>query len=196
MTAALLLATVLLHSFFEYPLWFSYFLLPSAFLLAWLASLAKTDADAADVSAETPRAAWFVAAFKVAAALCFTSVIYACNEYQKAIDIQRAVGQSAALTRAISTAQQSPLFGHFGDYAAIMVAGDAATSDLFIRPIRHLLDERLLSAYARMLARSGERDRAAFVVERAREFPQDAAFGNLPSVAGSAPALSSEDFRR
>jgi len=196
MTAALLLATVLLHSFFEYPLWFSYFLLPSAFLLAWLASLAKTDADAADVLAATPRAAWFVAAFKVAAALCFTSVIYACNEYQKAIDIHRAVGQSAALARAISTAQQSPLFGHFGDFAAIMVAGDAATAVSFIRPIRHLLDERLLSAYARMLARSGERDRAAFVVERAREFPQDAAFGNLPPVAGSAPALSSEDFRR
>ena len=100
------------------------------------------------------------------------------------------------VARAISTAQQSPLFGHFGDYAAIMVAGDAATSGLFIRPIRHLLDERLLGAYARMLAHSGDRDRATFVVERAREFPPDAAFGNLPSVAGSAPALSSGDFRR
>ena len=195
-TAALLLATVLLHSFFEYPLWFSYFLLPSAFLLAWLVSFAKTDPDAAATAVEVPRAAWFGNAFKVMAVLSFAGVVYACIEYQKAVNIHRAVGQSTPLTSAINTAQQSPLFGHFGDYAAIMLAGDTATSSLFIRPIRHVLDERLLSAYARMLARTGERDRATFVVERAREFPPDAAFGNLPSVTGSAPALNAGDFRR
>ena len=195
-TAVLLLATVLLHSFFEYPLWFSYFLLPSAFLLAWLVSFVKTSPADAMTSAEKPRVAWLGGAFRAAAVLSFASVIYGCNEYQKAVNIHRAVGQSSALTRAINTAQQSPLYGHFGDYAAIMLAGDSATSSLFIRPIRHVLDERLLSAYARMLARTGERDRATFVVERAREFPPDAAFGNLPSFTGSAPTLNSSDFRR
>ena len=195
-TAVLLLATVLLHSFFEYPLWFSYFLLPSAFLLAWLVSFAKTDLDAAATSVEVSRAAWLGNAFKVMAVLSLAGVVYACIEYQKAVNIHRAVGQSTALTSAINTAQQSPLFGHFGDYAAIMLAADTATSSLFIRPIRHVLDERLLSAYARMLARAGKHDRARFVVERAREFPPDAAFGNLPSVTGSAPALNAGDFRR
>lgn len=196
MTAALLLATVLLHSFFEYPLWFSYFLLPSVFLLAWLVHCAKTESNAVAVAVETPRAAWFAGAFKVASVVLFTSVIYACYEYQKAVEIHRVVSQPSALSRAINTAQQSPLFGHFGDYAAIMVTGDAATSALFIRPIRHVLDERLLGAYSRMLARTGERDRATFIVERAREFPPDAAFGNLPLVTGAAPAFSTNDFRR
>ena len=196
MTAALLLATVLLHSFFEYPLWFSYFLLPSAFLLAWLVQFAKAEPNAVAVAVETPRAAWSVGAFRVAAVVVVTSVIYACYEYQKAAEIHRVVNQPSALSRAIATAQQSPLFGHFGDYAAIMVTGDAATSALFVRPIRHVLDERLLGAFARMLARTGERDRASFIVERAREFPADAAFGNLPLVTGAAPAFGTDDFRR
>ena len=80
-----------------------------------------------------------------------------------------------------------------------MLAGDAATSALFTRPIRHVLDERLLSAYARMLARTGETDRAAFVVARAREFPPDAAFANLPVSPASSPAaaaLTVRDFRK
>ena len=196
MTATLLLATVLLHSFFEYPLWFSYFLLPSAFLLAWLVCFAKTKLNAVAVAGETRRAAWPAAAFRVAAVVVLTSVIYACHEYQKAVQIHRVVNQPSALSRAITTAQRSPLFGHFGDYAAIMVTGDAAPSALFMRPIRHVLDERLLGAYARMLARSGERDRAIFIVERAREFPSDAAFGNLPLIPGTAPALKTRDFRR
>lgn len=195
-TAVLLLATVLLHSFFEYPLWFSYFLLPSAFLLAWLACFVNAGAPDATASVTTPPARWISAAFKVAAVLCLACVAYAYSEYQKAINIHREVGQSATLARAIATAQKSALFGHFGDYAAIMLAGDDASPALFTRPVRHVLDERLLSAYARMLMRSGERDRAAYVVERAREFPPDAAFANLPSVTASAPKFSTRDFRR
>ena len=196
MTAALLLATISLHSFFEYPLWFSYFLLPSAFLLAWLVCFAKTESNAGAVAVETPRATWLVAAIKVASVAVFTSVIYACYEYQKAVEIHRVVSQPSTLSRAISTAQQSPLFGHFGDYAAIMVTGDAATSALFTRPIRHVLDERLLGAYARMLARTGAGDQAAFIVERAREFRPHAAFGKLPLVTEAVPAFSADDFRR
>ena len=95
--------------------------------------------------------------------------------------------EADALTRAIERARGSRLFGHFGDYAAIMLAGDAAAPVLFSRPIRHLIDERLLSAYARMLARTGDRQRAEFVVARAREYPPDAAFANLPPVNSVAP---------
>lgn len=200
-TVGLLLATILLHSLFEYPLWFSYFLLPSAVLLAWLVaagSPAVGQPDAAN-SWSTKRGFSLNYAFAFAAVLSLLSVMYATREYQKQIAIHRMVGQPDALQRAIATARQSPLYGHFGDYAAIMLAGDAATAELFTRPIRNVLDERLLSAYARMLARSGETDGAAFVVARAREFPSDAAFANLPARPASSPAaagLSLRDFRK
>jgi O-antigen ligase len=195
-TVMLLLATVLLHSLFEYPLWFSYFLLPSAALLAWLVCFARAESGQSSDGVEMPRSAWLHVSFKVAAALSIAGVAFACNEYQKAMAIHRAVGRPVQLARAIEIAQRSPLFGHFGDYAAIMTAGDAAAPAWFNRPIRHVLDERLLSAYARMLARTGDSERAAFVVARAREFQPDATFDNLPSVARSAPAFTTRDFRR
>ncbi len=223
-TAGLLLATVLLHSLFEYPLWFSYFLLPTAFVLAWLVAWSGTHehrnscavavtkaatkavAKAAAKAASTPRRISVIRARSVTAVLAavfsvvaLASIVFALREYQKAVDIHRAVGRPEVLARAISNARGSPLFGHFGDYAAIMLKGDAATPDLFARPVRHVLDERLLVAYARMLSRAGEADRAAFVVARAREFPPDVVFSQLPRTAASSPAatpLTARDFRR
>ena len=200
-TVALLLATMLTHSLFEYPLWFSYFLLPSAALLAWLVAAGSTvRADSATVApASTGREYSLRGVFMLAAAALLVSVNYATHEYQKQVAIHRAVGAPDALKRAILSARQSPLYGHFGDYAAIILAGDAATAELFVRPIRNVLDERLLAAYAQMLARSGDADRAAFVIARAREFPPDAAFANLPVAPASSPAaagLSARNFRK
>ncbi len=200
-TVGLLLATVLLHSLFEYPLWFSYFLLPTAVLLAWLTQAGSpVVADSNAVSSPSKfRGLKLNRAFALAALLSLASVIYATREYQKQVAIHRTVGEPDALTRAIAKARESPLYGHFGDYAAIMLAGDTATAELFVRPIRHVLDERLLTAYARMLARTGETDRAAFVIARAREFPLDAAFANLPVSPASSPAaaaLKIRDFRK
>lgn len=205
---ALLILIVLLHSLLEYPLWFSYFLLPTAILLSWLL-VADTPPKSLSASA---RQHGKVAAARVpmgplryglagAALLLIGSVGYAGREYQKVTAIHAAVAQPDALMRAIERARSSRLFGHFGDYAAIMLAGDAAAPALFARPIRHLIDERLLSAYARMLSLAGDGERARFVVARAREFPPDAAFANLPPVNSVAPesndrTLSIRDFRR
>ena len=205
-TLALLIATMLLHSLIEYPLWFSYFLLPSAMLLACFTRLGVL-AQPADVgaanTADAPPARWLQSGLshglKLAAVLCLVGVAFARSEYKKATNIHRAVGQPESLTLAVERARLSPLYGHFGDYAAIMLAGDRAAPALFERPIRHVLDERLLAAYAQMLARSGDNARTAYVVARAREFPPDAAFAQLPTP--SAPllpekALSADDFRR
>lgn len=200
-TAGLLLATLLLHSLFEYPLWFSYFLLPSAVLLAWLVAAGTPVVVSTDTASPKSKFSEIKLnnAFAFAAMLSLASVIYATREYRKQVAIHRSVGEPDALTRAIIIARESPLYGHFGDYAAIMLAGDAATSELFTRPIRHVLDERLLTAYARMLSRSGETDRAAFVMARAHEFPPDIAFSSLPLQPASSPAaagLTVSDFRK
>lgn len=200
-TAGLLLATVLLHSLFEHPLWFSYFLLPSAVLLAWLAqsgSLVVRASNAAK-STEKFRRLKLNNGLAFAAVLSLVGVIYATREYQKQVAIHQSVGEPDALKRTIVVARESPLYGHFGDYAAIMLAGPEAPPELFIRPIRHVLDERLLSAYARMLARTGDADRAAFLTARAREFPPDIAFAYLPLRPASSPAaagLTVGDFRK
>ena len=200
-TVGLLLAAILLHSLFEYPLWFSYFLLPSAALLAWLVAAGSPVANLENqVDLKAPFVCFGLnSALALVAVMSFLSVIYAAREYRKQVSIHRKVGDPGALDRAVATAQASRLYGHFGDYAAIMLAGDAAKPELFTRPIRHVLDERLLNAYARALARAGDDDRAAFVTARAREFAPNAAFANLPSQPASSPAAATllvRDFRR
>ena len=195
-TAQLMLATVLLHSLFEYPLWFAYFLLPSAFLLAWLVTV---DAPSPKTERELRVSPALPIATSVIAVTCIAAAIYAWNEYQKISAIYRNSSSTSALNSAAVEARKSPLYGQFGDYAAIMIAGNKAELAWFARPIRQVLDERLLTAYASALARTGEADKAAFVVARAREFPAQPVFAGLPVIAPSATAsapLGPRDFRR
>ena len=128
------------------------------------------------------------------------ATLWGVREYDKASAIHYSGRDRAVQARAVETARASPLYGQYGDYAAIMLAGDRAPLEWFARPIRNVLDERLLTAWARALQRAGEHERAAWVIARAREFPPDAAFAGLPQVTAplnpaSAPR-SAEDFRR
>ena len=195
-TAQLMLATVLLHSLFEYPLWFAYFLLPSAFLLAWLVA-------ADDSSPNQEREVRFTRAPTIATSLvavtCIAATFYAWNEYEKISSIYKQAARSSALSQAATEARKSPLYGQFGDYAAIMIAGPNAELAWFARPIRQVLDERLLTAYANALLRAGETDKAAFIVARAREFPPQTVFAELPNLAPSTAAsapLGPRNFKR
>lgn len=200
--AALLLLGIGLHSLFEYPLWFSYFLLPTAFVLATLARDLATDRSSAPAAqVGTSRATNSLSARVVAATavLSLLAIGWGVAEYSKASAIHFTGNDRIARSNAVDTARASPLYGQYGDYAAIMLAGDRAPLEWFARPVRNVLDERLLTAWARALERAGLHERAAWVVARAREFPPDAAFAGLPQVtaplnAASAPR-SAADFR-
>ena len=201
--AALLLLSIGTHSLFEYPLWFSYFLLPTAFVLATLArDLAATPPAPAASTTNTAPAARLTSArlIESMATLLLIATGWGAHEYSKASAIHFTGNDQGARADAVAAARASPLYGQYGDYAAIMLAGDRAPLEWFARPIRNVLDERLLTAWARALQRAGQHERAAWVVARAREFPPDAAFAGLPQVTAplnpaSAPR-SAEDFRR
>lgn len=201
--AALLLLSIGTHSLFEYPLWFSYFLMPTAFVLATLArDLAATPPAPAASTTNTAPAARLTSARLIAsmATLLLIATGWSVHEYSKASAIHFTGNDQGARADAVAAARASPLYGQYGDYAAIMLAGDRAPLEWFARPIRNVLDERLLTAWARALQRAGEHERAAWVIARAREFPPDAAFAGLPQVTAplnpaSAPR-SAEDFRR
>lgn len=200
LTAASLLVAIAVHSSFEYPLWYSYFLLPTAFLLAVLAKTLR--AREPDGVRSTPAAtaattrSWPLA---TAGAFALGATLWSALEYAKVSAIHFTGNDVAARSRAVDAARASPLYGQYGDYAAIMLAGDRAPLEWFARPVRTVLDERLLTAWARALERAGQHERAAWVVARAREFPPDPAFAELPVVTAplnpaSAPR-SAADFR-
>jgi hypothetical protein len=100
-------------------------------------------------------------------------------DYQRVVVIFSPPADAAPLEERIAAGQHSWFFAHHADYAA------ATTTDrpvdalpAFARASHHLLDTRLMIAWAQALAqsgRSGDLDRARHLAARLREFHNPAA---------------------
>ncbi|MEX8520515.1 MAG: pilin glycosylation ligase domain-containing protein [Leptothrix sp. (in: b-proteobacteria)] len=210
-TALFMLVMVSVHSLLEYPLWYVYFLLPTAVLAGWYAGAgdvarhAPAPIDSAMASLfdswlgqtqPMPRdsrafnrwvptwqdmrpspLAWRT--YLAAGWLTVMLSAWALAEYWTVVVIfepQLALGAPVSLDERIQRGQRSVLFGHHADYAAVTMAEQPETVFAsFERPLYHLLDSRLMIAYARALAARGELERARHVAARLREFRNPAA---------------------
>ena len=176
--AALMLVLVIgLHSLVEYPLWYAYFLLPAA--LAWgfaLGSPAGAATPAGRPADATP-GAWpshdprHALPGLLAGVAVAVGGVLAAFDYQRAVAIYAPGEGAASLAERVVAGQRSPLFAHHADYAAAtnpVPPGSAALG--FVRAPHSLLDTRLMVAWARHLAATGEVDRARWLAQRLREF--------------------------
>jgi len=167
-----------LHSLLEYPLWYAYFLLPTAFALGFALSPltpAKADASGDLGPSAGPN-------HRSSRTLAFAGVALAIGAAAAAFDYRRVVviydpGESAApLEQRIERGQRSPLFGQHADYAAATAFGEpkaplSPSQQLAFRRAPHqLLDVRLMIAWAQALAAEGELDKARWLAARIREF--------------------------
>jgi O-antigen ligase len=207
-----LIAVALWHSMSEYPLWFAHFLLPTAVFAALLvraprAAASQNHKQAKTRIARSPNTRRFkLAILSASAALLCAGLFWVLQGYRLVAAIYTHGDALNAAHASATRAQQHGLYGYYGDYAKVMLEGDAATSALFVRAPRSIIDEKLLTAWARALAREGRVDEAAYIVARAREFPQDRSFANLPvlppyaiapqSGASSVRRIDLTDFRR
>jgi O-antigen ligase len=183
-----------LHSLVEYPLWYAYFLLPTA--LAWGLVLGLPAARppgqpaqaASRVLPERASAAGLVAGLLMAAA-----GLLAVLDYQRAVVIYAPTDGSGSLASRIARGQLSPLFAHHADYAAATNAVPPASRALgLVRATHALLDTRLMMAWARGLAEAGHVDEARWVAQRLRDFRNpDAAEFFAP--CGGGPPGAPED---
>ncbi len=186
--ALVMVLMIVLHSLLEYPLWYAYFLLPAA----WALGVALNGGAAASARSATPpmptqqvttttRAPspglrsgasrsvqrllpWGAAAMVAAAGL-------AVWDYSRVVAIYRAGTGDAPLAQRIAAGQQSWLFGHHADYAAVTAEGAKPDPRRdFDRTARHLLDTRLMLAWTQALAGANEVDAARHLAARLREF--------------------------
>ncbi|MGC4062450.1 MAG: Wzy polymerase domain-containing protein [Aquabacterium sp.] len=159
-----------LHSLLEYPLWYSYFLLPTAF--AWGLGLGvKAKASAPEAAQQTPAPAGQLmsAAGGVMAALS----IWCTLDYLAAVNIYAPYKSAGPLEERIQFGKKMPWWGYQADYADVTSPDDEDPSKPpvdFRRTLHNLLDARLMVAYARSLAEHGDVDKARYVVERLKEF--------------------------
>ncbi|AKJ26788.1 PglL family O-oligosaccharyltransferase [Caldimonas brevitalea] len=192
-TAAAMLGLVLVHSLLEYPLWYPYFLLPTALLLGVYLGAGgprheELDGQPHDRGVKAPL-------FRMVAAMMVAGAAYAAWSYEPIVQIFAPHGAAGLrpLTERIRLGQRSPLLGHHADYAAVTTASRPSdVFDAFDRPLHKLIDARLMVAYAKALAERGERDKAVYVAQRLREFRHplgDEFFApcEAPPAAGSDP---------
>ncbi|WP_170162278.1 PglL family O-oligosaccharyltransferase [Caldimonas tepidiphila] len=170
-TTLVMLAAVLFHSLLEYPLWYAYFLLPSAFLWGIYLGLGCKRKPSRAMPAICSPAPGVLLIGAGATTLLVT--LYAVWDYQRITQIFTPRGEAGArpLAERIDEGRRSMLFGASADYAAVtMAARPSEVFEAFERPLHRLIDARLMIAYARALDERGERDKAVYVAQRLREF--------------------------
>ncbi len=173
-----------LHSLLEYPLWYSYFLLPAAW--AWGFALGGDDAGGVPAAGAPSRL------LQVGGVLVAVGAVASVFDYLRVAAIFEAGPQSAPLAQRIEAGRRSVLFGHHADYAA--VTGSTAAREperSFATTTHYLLDTRLMIAWAEHFARRGELDKARHLAARLAEFDkEDAAAFFAPCRGAPAPAAA------
>ena len=163
------------HSLLEYPLWYIYFLLPAAVIAGWTLGLAPdAPADAGHASSRKG-----LRLMGLVGSLSLVCGLWAGWQYYRVAIIFEpglAIGEPQSLAERIANGRTSVLFGHHADYAEVTMAAQPETVFArFERPLYHLLDTRIMVAYAKALSARGEDERARHVAARLREFRNPAA---------------------
>ncbi len=184
-SAMVMVAMMGLHSLLEYPLWYSYFLLPAAW--AWGYALHAAPGPGAEPTLTPAPSPWLAGAAVALAAGAALSVV----DYMRVVQIFAPSANAAPLPQRIAEGQRSWFFAHHADYAALTSGlPQADPTHAFDRAPHYLLDTRLMMAWSRELAAQGRLDEARHIAQRLREFKKTDAedfFQACPTVAG-APA--------
>ncbi|MGD9831489.1 MAG: Wzy polymerase domain-containing protein, partial [Piscinibacter sp.] len=162
--ALAMVVMITLHSLLEYPLWYSYFLLPAAFAFGLALG---GPAPAAMTAPSPPRASGWL----LAATLVLLGGAAALVDYQRVVVIFAPPANAAPLAQRIEQGRKSWFNGHHADYAAATSSPQPSLQmPSFARATHYLLDTRIMMAWAKALAESGEIDKARHLAARLREF--------------------------
>jgi len=183
-----------LHSMLEYPMWFAYLLLPTAWAFGLALGTASRVAAAADGATEAPPAAPPLRAWRVLGAMFAVVAASAWLDYQNIVALFEPTATSLPLPERIQRAQLSPLFSNHADYVAVTNTPLSPALMPAVQRASHvLLNGRLMYAWANLLHDQGEEDKARYLAARLREFDLS---GPRPWYAPCGdPAVASKPFQ-
>ena len=155
--AFMMVLMMAVHSQLEYPLWYAYFLLPTAFAFGLC------------LGGGTPR--FSVRPLAFAATLMLAGSLLSVLDYLRVVVIFAPPADAAPLAERIASGQRSVFFAHHADYAAATTAEHPSDAMPSFRVATHyLLDTRLMMAWATALHETGDDERARHIAQRLREF--------------------------
>lgn len=175
--AFLMVLMMVVHSMLEYPLWYSYFLLPTAFALGvCLGRGGPESVTDSGVQASSPGR--LRAAVVGLSLIVMVGTAVSLGDYLKVAAIF-SEDEVLPLPYRIARGQGSLFFAHHADYAAATVTQHPSEAmSAFKRAPHLLLDTRLMTAWAMAYAEQGDIERARYIADRLREFrnPDSAEF--------------------
>jgi O-antigen ligase len=185
----MLVLLLLSHSLHELPLWSTFFLLPFAY---WLGVLVRAGLEADRLTspaedgptatgARRPGGATTLV-LKLCGVLVVFGSLFAAWDYMRVLQAFKPFGPGLrqSLEYRVAQGRKSALFGYWVDYGVVTNAERfAGLEDHFPRPLHNHVNPHLLMVYAQALHERGEDDKAAFVVERLREFRHEVSAGFL-----------------
>ncbi|MDM4767053.1 O-antigen ligase family protein [Pelomonas sp. SE-A7] len=152
-----------LHSLLEYPLWYAYFLLPTAYALGLC--LAGDDKPVEAASSASGHM------LLLGGVLLLLGSALALWDYRKIVVIYAPPEVAKPLQQRIEDGQASLFFAPQAEYAAATSLGVSPEALEAARRTGHnLIDVRLMMAWAQALHASGDDDRARYLVQRLKEF--------------------------
>jgi O-antigen ligase len=188
--AVMMLLLIGLHSLLEYPLWYAYFLLPTAWVWGYALGIPVAQTGVTSpATAPAPRPQdlahppdqplgslassanpWPARALAAGGALAVAGSVFAVWDYFRVTPIFSA-DSTLPLEQRIETGKRSVFSAHHAHYAAATVAERPSEAmDSFHVATHALLDTRLMMAWARAYAELGDLDRARHIADRLREF--------------------------
>jgi len=165
-----------LHSLLEYPLWYAYFLLPTAFAFGLCLGDPPRGKTPAQEAPAKEASIWRIRPLLVASLLMLAGGVFTLFDYMKVAAIFSANENAPPLSQRIADGRRSVFFAHHADYAAATIAEHPSqVMFAFKRAPHYLLDARLMMAWAKALDEAGETDKARYVAQRLKEFRNEQA---------------------
>lgn len=169
--AFVMLLLIGLHSLLEYPLWYAYFLLPTAW--AWGFALVLPEQSPSPQTHEASADAEPVAnkALQLCGILLSCGALFAALDYWRVVEIYLPSANAPSLEERIARGQRSVFYRYQADYALVTTMDPADLKpEAFSTTTHALLDARLMMAWSKALEAQGSHDEARYVAARLKEF--------------------------
>jgi O-antigen ligase len=166
-TAAFMMVLMMaLHSQLEYPLWYAYFLLPTAFALG-LGLGRETTGSGKEIGHSPGRTRPLV----LASLLMLGGSVASLYDYLRVVVIFSPGDDAVSLAQRITEGKRSWFFDHHAHYAAVTSATHPSDEMGSFKVASHyLLDTRLMTTWATALNEAGDTPRARAIAQRLIEF--------------------------
>ena len=169
-TAFIMVLMMALHSQLEYPLWYAYFLLPTAFALGLCLGLPWSHSNQSSIKKVNPSPSSAMP-FVLASLLMLGGSVAALYDYLRVVVIFSPGDEATSLAARIADGKRSWFFDHHAHYAAVTSAERPSLEMPSFKVASHyLLDTRLMTTWATALDEAGDVPKARAIAQRLIEF--------------------------